>query len=54
MSKEYKIWIDVEEYDEENDTYTNLDLGFSSQNFDNKEDAIKFAGQLNRIADNII
>jgi hypothetical protein len=52
--KEYKVWIDVEEIDEENDSYINLDLNFSScRTFDNEADAIAFAGMLSRIAENI-
>jgi len=44
MGARYKVWIEVEEHDEETDKSCDIDLGFASTAvFDTVEEAIEFA-----------
>ncbi len=48
---EYKIWINVEQYDEAIDEYFDIDVPWaSSGTFENEDDAIDFAQILANIA----
>jgi hypothetical protein len=52
MTIKFSVWLHVEEYDDENDTYCeceNLDIG-SSGTFDTEQEAIDFAYQLHGMA----
>lgn len=43
----FKVWIEIEEYDEEADSYQNLDLPFASTaEFDSEDEAYVFAHAL--------
>ena len=54
--KKYKVWIEVEEIDEENDTYEDVDLIDipSCGTFDNLDEAVKFAHDLHDLGQNIL
>ena len=47
MAKTYKVWIQVEEYDDATDEYSDvyLDRG-SEESFDTAEDAIAYANKM--------
>jgi S-formylglutathione hydrolase FrmB len=46
-AKEYRVWIELEEYDPESDKYDNLDLPSSSvAMFTSEQDARNFADRL--------
>ena len=57
MAKHYKVWIEVEEITEREDgdyDYQNLDLQFAaSRIFETEGEAIKFAGNLHRVAEGL-
>ena len=53
--KKYKVWIEVEEIDEEADTYETVDTDIpSSGTFARLDDAIKFARDLSDLGQNIV
>jgi len=44
---QYKVWIEVEEFDEENDYYETVDLPFSAEaTFDTLKEATTYAERL--------
>ena len=48
----YKVWIEVEHCDEDNDFYANIALPFGAvREFDSKDEAIEFADRLKRISE---
>ena len=50
MAVEYKVWIDVEEYNDETEEYRNLDLGFEGTAwFPDEAGATAFAHMMDRI-----
>lgn len=52
--KTYKVWIEIEEYDDETDESTDHDPGFSSSaEFDTLEEAEAFANELHDHAEAI-
>ena len=54
MNKQYAVWIEIEEQDEENDTYETLDApGADVGTFDTYEMAYAFAERLTR-ASNVL
>ena len=51
----FKVWIDVEECDEENDRYEIMDLNFSfTTEFNTLEGATEFTEKLNSVGEAII
>lgn len=55
MSKDYKVWLDVEEYDDETDEYRNCDLGFAgTARFDTEVEGHQFAELLDQIGNIIV
>lgn len=45
--KTYKVWIEIEEYDPETDSYMTLDASHAfCAEFESEEDAQKYASQL--------
>ncbi len=47
MAKTYKVWIEVEEYDDETDEYSDVYLDFGSEeSFDTEEEAIAYANKM--------
>ena len=47
MAKVYKIWIELEEVDEDNDHYETIPLDFAQEEeFDTLEDALAYANKL--------
>jgi len=45
--KTYKVWIEIEEYDDETDTYEDMDSPFDGEaTFDTEEEAQAYALQL--------
>ena len=54
MAKEYKVWLDVEEYDDETDEYRNCDLGFAGTAwFPDEESGGEFAHLLDMIGSTV-
>lgn len=48
----YKVWIEIERVDEENDEYEEVDLGFGSAGeFPTENQAIEFAEKLQAYAE---
>lgn len=48
----YKVWVEVEEINEDKDHYQNIDLPFAScAVFENEESAINFAKTLHEIGE---
>lgn len=46
----YKVWIEIEEFDEDRDHYQSLDLSFAATGeFETEKKAISFADHLNKI-----
>ena len=53
MAKEYKVWIEIEEYDDETDKYKTIGLKFASTGcFDTEKEAREFAHRLHEIGEN--
>lgn len=51
MAKTYKVWIEVEEYDDETDEYTDVVLDFGSEEeFDTEEEAVAYAEKMHEAA----
>jgi hypothetical protein len=48
--KKYKVWIEVEVIDEDNDTYETLEQTSVGGEFDDYEEALGYAGDLERMA----
>lgn len=46
--KTYKVWIEIEEIDEEADRYENVE-GFDIGEFSKFEEALRFAGELSTV-----
>lgn len=54
MAKEYKVWIEIEEYDDETDHYDDLDAPFGpTATFATDEEALAFAERLHAIGQEI-
>ena len=54
MAKIYKIWVEVEEIDEENDYYESLPLSFTETAiFDKEQDAVDFATILHNFGESL-
>jgi len=54
MPNTYKVWIEVEEYDEERDDYEKLDSSFGATAvFDNEKTAQSFATNLNQLGERL-
>ena len=51
MAKRYKVWVEVEEVDEENDKYTNLE-GFEVCSRDTFEEALAIAQRIEAVGEN--
>ena len=54
--KKYKVWVEVEEIDEEADTYTDVDIVDipSCGTFGNLDEAVRFAKDLQDLGQNIV
>lgn len=49
MAKTYRVWIEVEEHDDETDEYTDVYLDFGSEAvFDTEEEAIAYAEKMHQ------
>ena len=46
--RKYKVWVQVEECDDENDTYNSDYEPECLAQFDNEEDALEFIGSIRR------
>lgn len=52
MAKTYRVWIEVEEHDDETDEYTDVMLDFGSEQiFDSEEEAIAYAEAMHLAAE---
>ena len=53
MAKTYRVWIEVEEYDDETDEYTDVVLDFGSEEvFDTEEEAVEYANRMHDAVQN--
>ena len=53
MAKTYRVWIEVEEYDDETDEYTDVDLDFGSEEvFNTEEEAVEYASKMHEAGQN--
>jgi hypothetical protein len=54
MPFEYKVWIEIEEVDDDLNHYQTLDLPFASTaSFDTEQEALAYATKLNQIGEMI-
>ena len=49
MAKTYRVWIEVEEHDDETDEYTDVYLDFGSEEvFETEEEAVAYAHKMHQ------